>query len=324
MTAQEPDVLVLRQKVHGMGADEYTACLRDRLPDKTVIQARTPAEERQYLTETPVVTGFNVDPTAITDELEYFACVFAGTGHLPLEELAAHGVTVTNASGVHRPSVSEQALGYVLTFARNLHEGWRRADNREWRSYQTQELHGSTVTVMGLGSLGQGVVERLAGFGVETIGIRHSPEKGGPTDEVYGYEDDIHDAFARSDYLVITAPLTDLTQGLIDQEVFRTLPPDAVLVNVGRGPIVDTDALVDALRGNAIKGAALDVTDPEPLPTDHPLWGLENALITPHNAGHTPAYWERMADIVGENVALAAETGSYDGLRNQVPLEGPN
>jgi phosphoglycerate dehydrogenase-like enzyme len=321
MSDSQPDVLVLRQKIHGMGAADYTSNLQDRLPDRTVIEAQTPAEERRYLAHAPVVTGFNVEPSTITDDLEYFACVFAGTGHLPHEELAAHDVTVTNASGVHRPGLSEQVLGYVLTFARNLHEGWRRANNREWRSYQTQELHGSSVTVMGLGSLGEGVVERLDAFGVHTIGIRHSPAKGGPTDEVYGYGADIHEAFARSDYLIITAPLSEITSGLIDQEVFRTLPPDSVIVNVGRGPIVDTDALVDALRRNAIRGAALDVTDPEPLPADHPLWGLENALITPHNAGHTPAYWERMADIVAENIEHATSTGSYEGLRNQVAIE---
>ena len=97
-------------------------------------------------------------------------------------------------------------------------------------------------------------------------------------------------------------PLTDETRGLVGREEFVTLPPNAVLVNVARGPVVDTDALVTALRGNWVRGASLDVTDPEPLPPDHPLWGLDDVLITPHNAGHTPQYYERLADIVAENV----------------------
>jgi phosphoglycerate dehydrogenase-like enzyme len=128
----------------------------------------------------------------------------------------------------------------------------------------------------------------------------------------------VQDALARTDYLVITAPLTDTTEGLIDEDALLTLPPDAVLVNVGRGRIVDTEALVDALRSNTVGGAALDVTDPEPLPAAHPLWDFENVLVTPHNAGHTPEYWNRLADVVAENVRTAAETGAYEGLRNQV------
>jgi phosphoglycerate dehydrogenase-like enzyme len=318
MSETNPDIVVLRQKIHGLGAEAYVEALRDRLPSYRIEWARTPAAERSLLAKTPVATGFALEPADLTDQLEYFACVFAGTDHLPTEALASHDVTITNASGIHRPNIGEQVLGYLLTFARNLHEGWRRARQREWRSYQTRELKGSTVTVVGLGELGHGIVDRLEPFDVETIGIRHTPSAGGPTDEVYGYDDDIHAAFARSEYVVIAAPLTDLTRGLIDAEVFRTMPPDAVLVNVGRGPIVDTEALVTALQGNAIRGAALDVTDPEPLPSDHELWGFENVLITPHNAGHTPAYWERMADIVAENVKQAAETGRYEDLRNQV------
>ena len=90
------------------------------------------------------------------------------------------------------------------------------------------------------------------------------------------------------------------------------------MVNVARGPVIDTGALVDAIRSNRIGGAALDVTDPEPLPEDHPLWGFENVLITPHNAGHTPKYYERVADILARNLERIADTGSYDDLENRV------
>ncbi|MFC6725528.1 NAD(P)-dependent oxidoreductase, partial [Halobium palmae] len=140
---------------------------------------------------------------------------------------------------------------------------------------------------------------------------------GGPTDEVYGF-DEIHGALADADYAVLACPLTDATEGLIDDAVFETMPQHAVLVNVARGKVVDTDALLSALRGNSIRGAALDVTDPEPLPEDHELWGLDNVLITPHNAGHTPKYFERMADILERNLEIADERGGFEGLENQV------
>jgi len=111
----------------------------------------------------------------------------------------------------------------MLVFARNLHEGWRRKSNSEWRHFQSHEFTDSTITVVGLGSIGEAVVQRLAGFDVETIGIRYTPEKGGPTDEILSFDDDdVHDAFARSDYVVLACPLTDLTRGMVGGRVSDT------------------------------------------------------------------------------------------------------
>jgi len=299
------DIAVLRGGTHGLPMEEYAAELRDRLPDDEVALARTPAEEREYVSDARVVTGGSIDEDLLAEaeDLELFACAYAGYGHLPLEKFRDRGIAVTNAAGIHAPSIAEQVLGFLLTFSRRLHEGWRRKQNREWRHFQAFELQDSTVTVVGLGAIGHAVVERLEGFGVDTIGVRYTPEKGGPTDEVVGFDDEaVHDAFARTDYLVLATPLTDTTRGLVDSEALATLPPESVLVNVARGGVVDTDALVGALRRESIRGAALDVTDPEPLPEDHALWNLENVLITPHNAGHTPKHWERLADIVAGNV----------------------
>jgi phosphoglycerate dehydrogenase-like enzyme len=175
------------------------------------------------------------------------------------------------------------------------------------------------LTVVGLGALGESIVNCLEPFDTTTIGVRYTPSKGGITDEVFGFEeDDLHSALERTDYLILACPLTDTTRHLIADDEFETLPTDAVVINVGRGPIIDTDALVSALRRNKIHKAALDVTDPEPLPADHPLYNLRNVLLTPHVSGHTDEYWERNADIVAENVERATETGEYEGLRNQI------
>ncbi|RDI72707.1 D-2-hydroxyacid dehydrogenase [Halopelagius longus] len=318
----DADIVVLRQKIHGLSAEGYAEELRARLPEKNVVLARTPAEERELLRETSVATGLSLEEGALAaaENLRLFACVYAGTGHLPMDALEERGVAVTNASGVHGPNIGEHVVGAILSFTRRFHVAWRQQQRRQWRSFHTRELQGSTVTVVGLGALGRAIVERLDSFGVETIGVRYSPEKGGPTDEVVGLEDErgFHDALARSDYVVVACPLTETTRGLIDADALRSMPPDAVLVNVGRGPIVETDALLDALRSNAVRGAALDVTDPEPLPEDHELWNFENVLITPHNAGHTPKYWERLAGIVARNVERADETGAFEELENQV------
>ena len=321
MSTADSDVVVLRAKAHGISSAVCAEALRERCPDHDVRLARTPAEERKLIQHASVATGLSIDPDLLSraERLRLFACASAGVGHLPTEALEKHDVAVTNASGVHGPNMAEQVLASILVFARRLHEGWRRQGRAEWRHFQSGELNGSTVTVVGLGPIGEAIVARLEPFDVETIGVRYTREKGGPTDEVVGYhEAALHDAFARTDYLVLACPLTETTRNLVDRAAFQTLPPHAVLVNVARGPVVDTEALVTAIRKNQIDGAALDVTDPEPLPADHPLWTFENVLITPHNAGYTANYWERHADILARNLRTIEESGSYANLENQV------
>ncbi|SIR22004.1 Phosphoglycerate dehydrogenase [Haladaptatus litoreus] len=317
--SDSPTVLVLRRGTHGMPVFDYVAELRERLPNHEILHARTPEEEREFIADADIVAGMSIDEELLShaENLRLFACAYAGTGHLPLDALESQNVAVTNASGVHGPNIGEHVLGAILTFSRDFLRAGRQQSRREWRHFQADELQGSTVTVVGLGAIGKSVVERLDGFGVETIGVRYSSEKGGPTDEVLGF-DELHDALSRTDYLVLACPLTDETEGLVGTAAFDTLPPSAVLVNVARGKVVQTDALLSAIRGNQIRGATLDVTDPEPLPEDHPLWNFENVLITPHMAGHTPKYFARLADIVAENVRRVGETGEYDDLQNQV------
>lgn len=311
------EIVVTRQSIHGLPASDYAAALRDRLPAHEITLAETPDAEAAALSRARVATGSGRRTATHLDaatELELLACVYAGTNHLDLSAFEAAGVAVTNAAGVHGPNVAEYVVGALISMARDFRRATRQQDRREWASYQCRELFDSTVCVVGLGAIGTAVAERLEPFGVERVGVRHTPEKGGPLERVYGY-DDLHDAVAGADHLVCACPLTDETAGLIDRELFATLPSHASLVNVARGPVVETDALVDAVRWNRIGGAFLDVTDPEPLPPDHPLWRFEDVRITPHNAGHSPAYYERTADILAENVARLADESS---LQNRV------
>jgi phosphoglycerate dehydrogenase-like enzyme len=310
------ELLVLREGVHGIPAESYAEALRDRLDGHAVRHATTPDGERNALPAADVVTGLRIRRSLLedADKLRLFACMYAGTDHLPLDALAERGVAVTNAAGVHAPNAAEQAIGSMLAFSRRLHEA-ARADR--WQPLSPGELSGSTVTIVGLGAIGSAIARRLEPFGVTTVGVRRSPESGGPTDEVIG-PDRLHDALARSSFVVLCCPLTESTRGLIDAEALATLPPDGVVVNVARGPVVETEALVESLRRGRIGGAVLDVTDPEPLPDEHPLWGLDDVLVTPHSAGATPEYYERLADIVADNVErLAAD----EPLRNRVDIE---
>jgi phosphoglycerate dehydrogenase-like enzyme len=309
------DLLVLREGVHRHDAEEYTAELRARLDDHTVRHAETPTEERHAIANADVVTGPRIDTDLLdrADDLELFACAYAGYGHLPLDALADAGVELTTAAGVHAPNAAEHAIGAMLTFSRRFHDASRA---ETWQTLSPGELAGSTATIVGLGAIGTTIAKRLDAFDVRTLGVRRRPERGGPTDEVFGQEK-LHEALSRTDYLVLCCPLTPETRGLIGDAEFGTLAPDAVLVNIARGPVVDTDALVTTLRRGRLGGAALDVTDPEPLPDDHPLWGFDDVLITPHTAGATPNYYDRLAEIVAENVRRLAGGRS---LRNRVKI----
>ena len=314
-----PTVAVLREGTEGLDSRDYAAALRDEGLD--AVHAPTPAAERRLVGEAPVVTGVRVDEGLVDqfDGVRLFAAASSGTGHLPVAAMTDRGVVVTNAAGIHAPGIAEQVCAHLLTFARRLHRAPRRQERREWRHWQAGELGGSTVTVVGQGAVGTATVERLDAFGVERLAVRHTPEKGGPADEVVGY-DAVHDALARTDYLVLACPLTDETRELVDAAALATLPPEAVVVNVARGGVVDQRALAEALGEEAVRGAALDVTDPEPLPPESPLWRLESCLITPHVGGSTPRHWDRLAAIVAGNVDHLASGGDPAALRNLVAV----
>ncbi|MDR9381730.1 MAG: D-2-hydroxyacid dehydrogenase [Natronomonas sp.] len=314
------DIVVLNHAFHGIPAAELVGAIRERVSDRSVVLAESSAAEHELVPNAEVIVGSDLDAALLdrAERLRLFACTSAGTDRLDMDAFREQGVAVTSASGVHGPNIAEHVIGWILLITRRLDEGLKRQERAEWRHFKAfGELKGSRVCVIGLGAIGTAIVDRLSSFGVETVGVRYTPEKGGPTDEVYGF-DDIEDAFVGTDYLVVACPLSETTRDLIGAAELAALPVDATLINVARGAIVDTDALVTALRKNDIHAAALDVTDPEPLPADHPLWSLGNAYITAHVSGYTPYYPERVAEILARNFARIDETGSYANVENRV------
>jgi phosphoglycerate dehydrogenase-like enzyme len=268
------------------------------------------------IVDATVATGVDLRPELleVAESLRLFAGTYAGADHIDLESFRERGVAVTNAAGVHAPNVSEYVIGGLIAHLRQFKRAWRQQDRREWRKYRVGELADATVAVVGQGAIGTALVERLAAFDTETVAVRHTPSKGGPADAVYGY-DEFNTALTHADHLVLACPLTETTEGLVDRRALQELPTHGLVVNVARGPVIDTDALVWSIRRNGIGGAIVDVTDPEPLPADHDLWSFDNVQITPHNAGATPKYYDRLADILAENLT-ALERGTE--LHNRV------
>ncbi|HXD80008.1 MAG TPA: 2-hydroxyacid dehydrogenase [Candidatus Acidoferrum sp.] len=215
------------------------------------------------------------------------------------------GVTLCSASGVHDASVSEWVVGAIIAMRRRLPEfielqrraEWVRdlAEPDQFSNHPIDDLEGRSVVVLGYGSIGRALASRLAGFGVRVAGVAQHARSDAVTPE------SLPPLLLEADVVVDLLPLTPVTRKVVDAEFLSQMKAGALFVNAGRGGTVDTDALLDALRSGRIR-AALDVTDPEPLPADHPLWKEPNVLITPHIAG-TVARWERRAyRFAGEQI----------------------
>ena len=212
-----------------------------------------------------------------------------------VEDHVPDGVTLCNAGDTRSPGVAQWVVAAIL----HALGGFERAGTSE--RWQPRELAGRRVVIVGHGSIGRAVERRLAPFGVQIGRVARRAREGVEPVER------LADAVAGADVVVVLAPLAEDTRGLIDAEVIARMPDGALLVNAGRGPVVDTDALVEALQAGRIR-AALDVTDPEPLPADHPLWALDGVFITPHNAGDTPEA-ERAAQALARAQMLRYRAG---------------
>jgi phosphoglycerate dehydrogenase-like enzyme len=204
-------------------------------------------------------------------------------------------VIVCNARGVYDAPLAEWVVGAILAMQRGLVQSRDAQARREWEAIEPPELSGRRVVILGLGSIGTAISDRLRPFGVEVVGVARTSREG-----VRGLAD--LDAVLRdAEILVNILPLTSETRGLLDARRLGLLPDGALLVNAGRGPTIDTGALVAEVQTGRLR-AALDVTDPEPLPPDHPLWGLPNVLITPHMAGDSPGSTIRAFELAGDQV----------------------
>jgi D-2-hydroxyacid dehydrogenase (NADP+) len=165
------------------------------------------------------------------------------------------------------------------------------------------ELTGQTVTLAGIGDIGQAVATRAQALGMNTIAVRRDPTRPRPDGvETIMSIDRLHEALGAAHHVVNSLPLTEASKGMFDEAAFAAMRPGAYFYNVGRGRTVDTDALIAALNSGRLSGAALDVTDPEPLPDDSPLWDMDNVIITAHTAGRTPHMWERVFRLVEQNL----------------------
>lgn len=222
-----------------------------------------------------------------------------------LPEMARGDLVLTNMQRIFAPEIADQALGYLLAFTRHLDHDIRTRGDERWRSRRPEmvfeELEGKTMLIVGLGGIGGHIARRARGFGMHILAT--DPK----VIEAPDFVAELHKPGAfrgllpRADVVASAVPLTPATRKMIGVEEFAAMKRGVLFLNVSRGGVVDTDALVQALKGGRVAAAGLDVTDPEPLPPGHPLWD-QNVIITPHTAGQSPAGTRRAFDLFRENL----------------------
>ena len=254
--------------------------------------------------------------------LRYIQSIGAGYDQFPLEQLRERGILLANATGVNADAVSQHAMGLVLGLIRQLHSGRDNQRRRFWRSMisnipdREDDLVGHTLLIIGLGAIGERLARLAKAFGMTVIGVkRDAATHQGQADEVHTPAE-LSSLLARADFVALCCPLTADTRRIIDAAALRAMKPSAYLINVARGGCVHEPALLDALSGDWIAGAAIDHFDDEPLPESSPFWSLDNLIITPHTGGETRKYENNVIEILREN--LARLWSGNTGLRNQI------
>lgn len=227
-----------------------------------------------------------------------------GVEKILFPELVASPAVLTNARGVFKRSLAEFVIGAVLYFAKDLRRVIRSQQAGIWDRFEMEEVHGKVMGIVGYGETGRACAERAHPLGMKVLGLRRRPElsrKDPWLRAVFGPEG-LHGLLEQSDYVVLTAPATPQTRRLIGKIEFEAMRPSAVLINVGRGSSVDEAAMIKALEHGRVRGAALDVYETEPLASGHPFFRLENVLLSPHCADHTPGFAELDMEFFTQNL----------------------
>jgi phosphoglycerate dehydrogenase-like enzyme len=229
--------------------------------------------------------------------------IAAGLENVLFPELVESPVPMTNAKGVFARSLGEFTIAAALYFAKDFRRMIKSQEGGVWDPFDVEELTGKTLGIVGYGGIGREAAKRAVAMGMHVLALRRNPvlTGGDPLVKRSHGPEEINDLLAHSDYVLVSAPNTANTRGLIGEQQLRHMKPTAVLINVGRGPVVVEADLIRALEQGWIKGAALDVFDVEPLPQGHPFYRLPNVLLSPHCADHTPGWIEESMQFFVDN-----------------------
>jgi D-2-hydroxyacid dehydrogenase (NADP+) len=285
--------------------------LRKRFPHIQFIYATTPEQRAEGLREADAAYTWilNADELKSAQKLRWVHSSAVAVETLCLRELFARSVLVSNTRGVQAIPIAEHVMAVLLALAKQLPFVLENQARSRWAQNEMVGdrlpwlLNGRTLGLIGVGTIGAEVAKRAQAFGMRVIAMRRRPAYGviGHVEQIYGLAD-LAEFLAQCHALVIAAPLTPETEGLMGAAQFAQLPKGAVVINVGRAKIIDTEALIASLRNAHLGGASLDVFPQEPLPPDHPLWTTPNVILTPHTSGFRRGHWDEVIELFGDNI----------------------
>jgi D-2-hydroxyacid dehydrogenase (NADP+) len=281
-------------------------------PEMKVVHLTTYEHIDDELPDTNIFVGYSLKPAQFVaaKKLRWLHSTAAGVDQLMYPELRASDVVVTNASGVHSVPMAEHILGLLIALARRFPSAFRHQMNSHWGQQEIwddqlrpRELMGQTLLFVGFGAIGRETAKRVRPLGMRIWAVTRTGQGDPALADRYLPAAQLEEVLHQADYVVLAAPVTPETHHLMNAARLAAMKPTAFLINVARGTLIDEAALIDTLRRRAIAGAALDVTEQEPLPPDSPLWSLDNCLITPHTSSASEFLWDRQTGLLLENLA---------------------
>jgi len=289
----------------------FSRRLQQDFPDVNVVHLPDYTRVDVEIPDTDIAITWSIKPEQVkaAKKLRWIHSPAAAVHTLIIPEIVNSEIVITNSREVHGPVVAEHVIALIFALAKKIPDAVRLQQKHEWGQQRlwdelprVREVAGATLGLIGLGAIGRAVAKNAKALGMRVIAAREHPEKGSEgSDAVYG-PSQIDEVFRQADYVVLAAPMTESTTAIASAKRLALMKPDACLINVGRGPLVDEPALATALQEKKIGGAALDVFPKEPLAPESPLWDLPNLLITPHTAALTDKIWERHYTLFSENL----------------------
>jgi D-2-hydroxyacid dehydrogenase (NADP+) len=297
--AREPYILLAMPD-----ADDYRKDLQSRFPEIPLYAVAAEEEIRHHIDRVEIlITIYRVRDELLKKavNLKWIQVITSGVNYLLSRPSLRKDIIITSGRGIHGPQVSEMAFLMMLALNRNFAENVRNQDRRVWRKWKAKLLHHKNVGILGIGVIGEELARKCKAFGMTVYGMDIVRREVDCVDFFYGPED-LPRVAEEVDYLILVAPSTAQTQKIVGKHVLAHMKRTAFLINLARGELVDETELMEALESGGIAGAALDALSIEPLPTEHPLWGAKNLIITPHVAGESDTYREQVMPIIEENL----------------------
>jgi len=275
--------------------------LHKAVPNWNVVVGKDQSVWEPYLQDAEVIAGWKKEMDDLLNEqssLKWLQTWSAGVDSLSLDVFKDRHYLLTSANGVHANPISETIFALMLALTRQIHAYVRQQQSKTWHHANLSlELHGKTLGLIGTGAIGKETAKIAKAFGMKVVGVRRSDKPEDHVDEMYTL-DQLTEVLPQCDYVAITLPLTKETNQLFQKEQFDAMKKSAFFINIGRGEIVVEKDLIEALQNGEIAGAGLDVFEKEPLDENNPLWEMENVIITPHTAGATEYYNQRVIEDI--------------------------